>query len=53
MLDRRIAPPLSISELAEGAGMTARLTSAQDNFVGGVEIELPLDDESARVLTVG
>ena len=46
-----------IFELADGrsfrmTSMTARLTSAQDDFVAGVEIELcvPLDDESERIL---
>ncbi|MBL8594586.1 MAG: helix-turn-helix domain-containing protein [Devosia sp.] len=49
-----------IFELADGrsfrmTSMTARLTSAQDDFVAGVEIELcvPLDDESASILSSG
>ena len=35
--------------------MTARLTSAQDDFVSGLEIELciPLDDESEQILRIG
>jgi transcriptional regulator with XRE-family HTH domain len=47
-----------IFELADGrsfrmTSMTARLTSAQDDFVAGLEIELcvPLDDQSADILT--
>lgn len=46
-----------IFELPDGCSfrmtsMTARLTSAQDDFVSGLEIELcvPLDDESERIL---
>lgn len=49
-----------IFELPNGSSfrmtsMTARLTSAQDDFVSGLEIELcvPLDDESEQILRSG